>query len=100
MGATNIDYVIKGKANKTEIDKSLRLQQEKDREYNGHQEGYSGDFQTVGEIKLLTKDVFDNQQKAEEYCLDNAQKWDFVVAAYFHNSKGEIDTLVCGWGAC
>lgn len=99
MGATNISLGLKGKASRQEIDKAFRDRQAKDREYNGHQEGYSGDFQTVRSVDFHLNQEFKSFSEAEEFCLDKAEKWETVVAVYYKNDKGEVNTLVAGWGA-
>lgn len=100
MGASNIEFKIKGKATKTQIDQRFKEQVESDRDENGHRHGYSGDFQTVDRVdyKYLAE-PFENYDEATDHCLETAKKWTTVVAVYFKNDKGEVDTLVAGWGA-
>jgi len=98
MGATNINHVIKGKATRTDIDKAFRQRQDNDRSENGHQEGYSGDFQTVRSVDYQLHKEFESFKEAEEFCLDQAEKWETVVAVYFKRN-GEVNTLLAGWGA-
>lgn len=100
MGASNIEFRIKGKATRKQIDQRFKEQREEDRDRNGHRDGYSGDFQTVRSVdyKYLSE-PFENYDQATDHCLEFAEKWTTVVAVYFKNSKGEVDTLVAGWGA-
>ena len=104
MGACNIDLTIKKKASIDEIRTAFRGQQELDSAYNGHQEGYSGDFQTVQGVELHKDKVFKDYNEAYDYCLDNAEKWDYVVAVYYKHGdpkyNSEVRTLIAGWGAC
>lgn len=83
MGACDISLHLKGKRTKEQIEKAFKQQRAQDREYNGHQEGYSGDFQTVDGVDYHLDQVFPNEKKAMEYCLEKASKWDTVVAVYF-----------------
>lgn len=66
---------------------------------DGDDDGYSGDFQTVNRVdySYLGK-VYPSHQEAMEFALEKAEKWETVVALYFED-KGEIWTLLAGWGA-
>lgn len=99
MGACNIDFNLKGKAKVDEIRTAFRNQQKEDRDYNGHRDGYSGDFQTVEGVELHQDKTFDDYHEAYDYCLDNAQKWYSVVAVYYKDGN-DTNTLIAGWGAC
>lgn len=83
MGACDISFTIGGKASISEVADALRARQERDSEYNGHQEGYSGDFQTVHEVKCEFQKLFTSYNEAYEYCLANAEKWEHVVAVHY-----------------
>lgn len=85
MAACDIRFEIKGAANWSEIQKKFKSQREEDRSYNGHQDGYSGDFQTVHEVKDHTHKIFDSFNEAHQYCMSTAQKWDFVVAVRYRS---------------
>ena len=103
MGATNISHIMRDKLDKPAIEQAFRERQANDRRENGHQEGYSGDFQTVRQVdfRFLGK-VFPSYTEAENFCLDKAEKWETVVAVYFADKgeyEGEIRTLLAGWGA-
>lgn len=98
MGATNIDLVIKGKADRATIKAAFEEQQKRDRNDNGDG-SYTGDFQTVDRVDFDLRE-FASYNEASDYCLEKAEKWVSVVAVYYRNPKGEIDTLLCGWGAC
>lgn len=83
MGACDISFTIGGKASMSEVADALRARQERDSEYYGHQEGYSGDFQTVHEVKCEFGKLFTSYNEAYEYCLANAKKWEHVVAVHY-----------------
>lgn len=82
MGAHSIEMTFNKRLTERQINQEFKRQQKADRAYNGHREGYSGDFQTVEIVKLHDK-VFDNIHDAQDYCLDNAEKWYSVVAVYY-----------------
>jgi len=101
MGAQNIEFRIKGKASRKDIEAKFKAQREEDRDYNGYRDGYSGDFQTVYSVDYdYLSEPFENYDKAVDHCLDHAEKHTTVVAVYYKTQKGEVDTLVAGWGAC
>lgn len=85
MGAHNIEFTINKKANYSEIKKAFKHKKSNDQYDNGYQDGYSGDFQTVNDVKFHNK-VFNSFNEAHEYCLEHAQKWSFVVAVYFRDA--------------
>lgn len=94
MGACNIELTQKGKLSRSEIEAAFRRQQEQDRLENGHQDGYSGDFQTVSKVDCHLSQVFTSHSEAADYCLKHASKWDTVVAVYFLDLQvktGRID---------
>ena len=87
MGACDISFELKGKASKEQIEKAFKHQRENDSEENGHQSGYSGDFQTVNKVDCHFHTVFNSYNEAMEYCLKNAQKWDSVIAVYYKDAQ-------------
>lgn len=87
MGACNIDFEIEGPATWSQIEKKFNDVREENQKYNGHQDGYSGDFQTVHKVKDHTHMVFNSHNEAYDYCLDKAQKWDFVVAVRYRDTS-------------
>lgn len=86
MGAHDISFELKGKVKPIEIDKAFKAQKEYDENENGHQSGYSGDFQTVNSVDFHLDKVFNNHDEAMEYCLEKAQKWSTVIAVYYNQS--------------
>lgn len=83
MGACDISFIIGKKATPNEILERFKAQREEDREVNGHQEGYSGDFQTIDGVDFHLDRVFSSHREAMDYCLSNAKKWDNAIAVYF-----------------
>jgi hypothetical protein len=83
MGACDISFTIGKKATKNEILDNFKKVQERDREYNGHQEGYSGDFQTVDGVECHLDKLFTSHREAMDYCLSVAEKWSSVIAVYY-----------------
>ncbi len=102
MGACDISMTVRGNATRDEVNEAFRARQAEDRDCNGHRDGYSGDFQTVNSIKFTDK-VFTDYNEAYEYCLDNAQKWSYVVAVKVVNDTDASDPknfwLIAGLGA-
>lgn len=88
MGAHDISFELNKKATPNQIQTAFKEQRESDANENGHQSGYSGDFQTVHSVDLghLGK-VFPSQHDAMEFCLDKAKKWDTVVAVYYNANR-------------
>ena len=100
MGASNIAFVIKSKLTESEVESAFQNQVLNDRVENGHRSGYSGDFQTVDRVVCRFHEVFSDRDQAENYCLDNAEKWSYVIAVHYLNKdKSKTFTLVAGWGA-
>lgn len=105
MGACDIRFTLKGDASRSDVLEAFKKKQLSDAEYNGHREGYSGDFQTVHEVKFHTEfpgcpSLFPSFNDAYEYCLEKAEKWVYVVAVRYTADDGKTKWLICGWGAC
>lgn len=83
MGACDISFTIGKQASIAEIKEAFNARRKLDAERNGHAEGYSGDFQTVDEVKFHLDRVFTSHREAYDYCLEKASKWDYVVAVYY-----------------
>lgn len=82
MGAHNIEMVLDGKLSRSQVENKIEKQRREDRDYNGHQEGYSGDWQTIPRVEFRDK-IFSNYEQAADYCLDNAEKWSHAIAVKF-----------------
>lgn len=89
MGANSIEIDINGRKTFKQIEAIFEKQRKEDRDYNGHQEGYSGDFQTVGKVKDYREQVYPNLSIAMDECLNHAQKWEYVVAVEYYESTSE-----------
>lgn len=83
MGACDISFIIGKKATQSEILEKFKAVREQNREENGHQEGYSGDFQTVDGVDFHLDRVFTSHREAMDYCLSNSKKWENAIAVYF-----------------
>lgn len=90
MGAHNIDFQLDGKADFSKIEKTFKKIQKEERILNGHQEGYSGDFQTVHKVENHLNKIFDTYLEAYDYCLDKAEKCYTVVAVYYKKPSSKI----------
>jgi hypothetical protein len=86
MGACDISFDIKGEVSFRTIVDKFKEQRDLDEQMNGHQDGYSGDFQTVGVVKDHTDKVFSSRNEAMDYCLKTAEKWESVVAVRYKNA--------------
>lgn len=100
MGACNIQFTIDKQATTQEVLAAFKRQREIDNDANGHQEGYSGDFQTVDTVKCEFKETFPSYNEAMEYCLKKAEKFCYAIAVHYVDKKNNIKTLIAGWGAC
>jgi hypothetical protein len=74
MGASNIEFDIP-ECDESKLRKAFLKQKKEDQSCNGHQEGYSGDFQTVEDVKIHDK-TFNDYTEAHDYCMNNAEKWE------------------------
>jgi hypothetical protein len=99
MGAINIEMVLSGEPSSSEIKEAFKRQQGYDSSRNGHQDGYSGDFQTVDKVVIRMHRVFQSYDDATDYCLSEARKWETVIAVRYKEGD-KINTLIAGWGAC
>ena len=88
MGACNIHFTLKGQVNEDKIIKAVNKQRREDKKRNGHQEGYSGDWQTVGNPDLHAK-IFSSRENAVAWCYENVEKRDSLAVHY-----REIDTSI------
>ena len=99
MGAHDISFGMPKKATLTELLVKMREYREEDAEVNGHQHGYSGDWQTIPSIKSHLHKTFDSQNDAHDYCMEHAEKGMYAIAVYYKTETGEIWTHVAGWAA-
>ena len=69
---------------------AFHRQVENDREYNGHQEGYSGDTQTFDGISPPNNYMtpFASEKDAEKWITDTTVKWGSASATFVHRYKG------------
>ena len=101
MGAHNIDFEIEGKVTKKEILEKFQEIRIEERDCNGHQDGYSGDFQTIDTIKFEVLESGIGDYGADyELALNKSKKWDHGQAIYTKNNNGGDITLIVEWGAC
>lgn len=99
MGAINIDIHVDGDKSPEYIREVFKSQQAEDRFNNGHRDGYSGDFQTVDEVKISML-KFETYDEAYDYCLDKSEKWEHVTACRYKDTEGKLNWVIAGWGAC
>jgi hypothetical protein len=82
MGGHSIDEQFPKKMSQSQLDNWLCGRKQDDRLENGHQHGYSGDWQTIKCIDLKNK-TFNNYDDAWDYAVTNAEKWADAVAVYY-----------------
>ena len=100
MGATNIDFELPATKKFSEVVEYFKTQRMLDAQRNGHQDGYSGDWQTVRAIKDHSHKTFTDYQTAYDYALDNAEKWEYGVAVMVTPPNAPHYWLVVAWAAC
>lgn len=99
MGACTVSFTIKGEATPAQVHAELETLRAEEAYQNGHQEGYSGDFQTIYDIRFPNKPVFESGNEAVEWCWNNCEKREALCVKY-KTKDGSINTVVAGWGAC
>lgn len=100
-GGHDISFSMPESASRADIEKKFRELQESDRLERGHQEGYSGDFQTVNSIDWKhSGKKFTDFNEAYDFALDHAEKWETLVAVKTPTRDGSKEIwLVAGWAA-
>jgi len=84
MGAWSINFEVDGNKSFYEVLNVFKKKQGHDSSYNGHRDGYSGDFQTLDTVEDHShKGVFNCQNKAHDYALNKSEKWSFAVAVKY-----------------
>jgi hypothetical protein len=84
MGASDIYFTIgKQVTALNELQGYLERKQAQDREENGSQSGYSGDFQTVSGVKTDFTKVFTSFRQALDHCLEKTEKWGDALAVHY-----------------
>jgi len=83
MGAHNIEFDIPD-CNKDKVIKAFQYKRSIDRANNGTQQGYSGDFQTIPDVKIHDK-IFESYNEAHEYCLEHSKKWEYAIAVKYRD---------------
>ena len=97
MGATNVGFTLDGKKSKKEVIDYFQKAREKALYMYGH-DSYNGTISTIPDVRI-TDEVFETKSEAEEYCLDNAEKWEYAIACKYKNKEGNLMWLVEGWAA-
>lgn len=84
MGATFIQLKFDGKYTREQVIQAVKERRDSDRLENGHQQGYSGDWQTIKDIRFLRDDkIFDDYNAARNYCSENSEKWHYGYAVKY-----------------
>lgn len=90
MGATYVDGFYNSE-DKNSVHANFQEEQEIDRYENGH--CYSGGIGMAEGIRFLDDKQFGSVQEAEEWLIDEAQKWGPALAVRIINPDPEK----CGW---
>lgn len=91
MGACNIDLDLDGKLSRAEVEAAVRRQRENDVHENGHQEGYSGDWQTISGISFPGQ-TFATYNEAYDYVSKTCEKWSGMAVKYKECPKEKLQT--------
>lgn len=78
MGATNISMYLPGTLTKEQVKAAFQKRKDEDRVEYGT-DSYNGSFSTIDSVRIEDR-VFDTVREAEDYCLNNAEKWSYAVA--------------------
>jgi hypothetical protein len=103
MGSENICLVYDGNLKRSEVEQRIQAQRVEDRNRNGHQDGYSNDWQTIQNITWNPLKIFEDIGEAEEYCLDNCDKREAVAVRAWYKEKDKDKVcvwVIAGWAAC
>lgn len=89
MGADSISFELDGNKTFSDVLKEVKRLRAENAEENGHAQGYSGDWQTIPEVKDHSHEVFADDEKAFNYCLEKCEKWHYAIAVKYQ-VKAEI----------
>lgn len=92
MGSCSISLTVQGNL-RSDVEEALRIQRQEDSRYNGHQEGYSGDWQTIRDINYVNE-TFVDEKEAYEYCLKNSKKWEATAVKVYKDLKVNHKELI------
>lgn len=98
MGGVDIIKYFDGNLTFSEVCKCIQKLREDNYHEHGHQDGYSGDWQTISNIDRMNRE-FDNINDAYDYCVDNCDKRSALVVRT-KNTNGEWIWYIHGVGAC
>ena len=99
MGASNIGIKLPGVLSQSQVEVRMEEVRMQELEMNGYRHGYSGDWQTIPEIKFHTHEIFENAELASDNCLEYAKKWEYAIAVKFLDNEKNEQWMVAGWAA-
>ena len=82
MGAENVEMTLPIEMSEWDVLQKFEAIKE-DCVYEYGHDPYNGTWSTIETIKFDKKE-FDNDDDAQKYCLDKAQKWDYAIAVKVH----------------
>ena len=96
-GSSNIGFRLPGNMTIQEVKKAFQERHARDIVEYGT-DAYNGSWSTIQYVKVIDK-VYETQNEASDYCLDNAEKWEYAIAVKYKGEDGEIYWNVEGWCA-
>lgn len=96
MGASSKFMSLNADLSKEQVEKIFEERQEEDRDYYGN-DPYNGSWTTFCGIKFISK-VFDTEDGAVDYILENAEKWGYALAVKVEEPNN-CSWLIGGWAA-
>jgi hypothetical protein len=105
MGATDIALTIPKRATNKEVHAALNAARAENAACNGHQDGYSGDWQTIYRISFIPGRVFNTRREAEDFAWNKCEKGEAFVMNFHPVTKSgrrstKVHTIVVGLAAC
>lgn len=93
MGARGVSKSYKGKLSYSEIQKEFKKLENWAKDYYGHQEGYTGSWNTIsGPIENLRDEPFASQQAACDALESETEKWSGKYAYYYETKFDKEST--------
>lgn len=91
MGSGTVWLEFDGKLTEEQVRSEIQDKREENKDYNGHREGYSDDWQTIHHIEFYYRQEFQSHEEAFNYCADNAQKGCAIAVVFLAQTKNVDD---------
>ena len=96
MGANFDEVVLDGTIPTQEVKHAFKEIQKKRAWEHGHN-GYTGTFAEADGIEFPKRKVFKDEDAAEEWLTEHADKWGPALAVKYTNSDGQIKWYIGAW---